>query len=134
VPGGYGARRAVDDASFIQWLIRASATATTLFAVGSGALPLAKAGLLGDADVAIATDSVEALRELSPTSRPDTRARFRESGRIVSATVASGALEAALHLVARAIGNKQAAAVAASLGAPWTATDTTTVSILDPDD
>jgi transcriptional regulator GlxA family with amidase domain len=133
VPGGYGARRAVQDEAFIAWLVRAAESATTLLGVGSGVLPLARAKLLGDADVAVSSDLQSTLEELSPSSRPDTSARFRESGRVVTAQTAAGALEAALQLVSKALGTKQASAVAASLGVAWTV-DANALSIVEPAD
>jgi len=117
VPGGYGARRALDDDGVIDYLRRAGATATHVFGVGNGALLLGKAGLLGAAAVSVGTDAAALLQEIAPEARPDVDARFCKDGRLVTAATPGGAVDAALRIVQELLGTKQAMAVAAALGA-----------------
>jgi transcriptional regulator GlxA family with amidase domain len=117
VPGGYGARRALADAAVVDYLARAGATASIVFGVGNGVLLLGKAGLLGEATVSITTEAAELLREECPGAKPDTQARFRKEGKVVTAATAGGAVDAALQLVSDLLGRKQAVAVATALGA-----------------
>ncbi|HVU03377.1 MAG TPA: DJ-1/PfpI family protein [Polyangiaceae bacterium] len=133
VPGGYGARRAAQNAEVLSYLKSAGPGATHLFAVGNGALALAAAGLLEDVDVAVPTDAAESLAEYSTSARADTAARFRISGRVSTAATAGAALEAALQLVATVLGKKQAEAVSRALGIPWVASDPGTVRIVETD-
>jgi transcriptional regulator GlxA family with amidase domain len=121
VPGGYGARKALADAALVAWLAQATNVATQVVGIGNGVLLLAKAGALDGADVAIASESREALAELSPSARPDTTSDLRESGKCLTARTASGGVAAALRLVERHLGAKQASAVAEALGVPWNA-------------
>jgi transcriptional regulator GlxA family with amidase domain len=117
VPGGYGARRALSDDAVLAYLSRAGAAATHLFGIGNGTLLLGKAGLLGNAEVSVTQDAAELLRDIAPEARPDTEARHRRDGRLVTAATPGGAVDAALRVVAELLGNKQARAVAAALGA-----------------
>jgi transcriptional regulator GlxA family with amidase domain len=122
VPGGYGARRSLADESVVHYLRDAGARASLLFAVGNGVLLLARAGLLASSDVSVTAEIGERVQEIDGSVRPDTSARFRRSGRFVTASTPAGAAEAALQVVAELLGKKQAVAVAATLGLPPPAT------------
>jgi transcriptional regulator GlxA family with amidase domain len=84
-----------------------------------------------DVDVALPTETAETLPQFSATARADTAARFRISGRVITAAAAGGALEAALHLVSSLLGKKQAEVVSRALGVTFTASDPGAVSIVD---
>jgi transcriptional regulator GlxA family with amidase domain len=118
VPGGYGARRALDDAALVEWLAKMG-TLEHLVAVGNGALLLAKAGLLADRDVAARGDTKELLAALEPTARIDETSQFRESRGTITAATSLAGIDAALFLVEKILGKKQAAQVAFGLGAPY---------------
>jgi transcriptional regulator GlxA family with amidase domain len=117
VPGGYGARKALSDDAVVGYLSRAGATASLVFGVGNGVLLLGRAGLLGETTVSIAAEASELLREQSPDAKPDSQARFRKEGKIITAATPGGAVDAALQLVSELLGRKQAVAVAVALGA-----------------
>lgn len=118
VPGGYGARRSLADEAVVQYLGSAGARASLLFGVGNGVLLLARAGLLASSDVSVTAEVGERLQEIDASARPDTTARFRRSGRLLTASTPAGAAEGALSVVAELLGKKQALAVAATLGLP----------------
>lgn len=130
VPGGYGARRAAEDPRVVEWLARAGAASETVLGVGTGLLLLARAGLLGDACVATPPDLRAELAALCPTATLDASLRTAESGRFVTAARGAGALDAALVVVARALGEASARAVAASLGIPWAGRSAAVVQIV----
>src|SRR3954471_18178784 len=50
IPGGYGARHAAKDATFLSWLCRAASQAELVAAIGNGVWLLAQTGLLGEAE------------------------------------------------------------------------------------
>jgi transcriptional regulator GlxA family with amidase domain len=131
VPGGYGARRALGDAEIVGYLRDVAPSVTQFLSVGNGALLLAAADLTADLDVVVPTEIAAALTELSPTTRPDVVARFRESGKVLSAGAAAGAIDAALHLVSKLLGKKQAETVALSLGISWNEGSVSTVTIFE---
>jgi transcriptional regulator GlxA family with amidase domain len=134
VPGGYGARRALSDDRTVEYVTRAGAKASCVFGVGNGVLLLAKAGLIGATEVSVTADIAELLRESCPEARPDTQARYRKEGKLVTAATSGGAVEAAIHLVSDLLGKKQATAVAAALGASLPMAEGKAVEIVNASD
>jgi transcriptional regulator GlxA family with amidase domain len=119
IPGGYGARRALEDAELLRYLERVGGGLTLSLAVGLGSLVAARAGLLRDADVA-ATPALEAeLRELDPSLRVDTRARTALAPRAITAAQPGSAIDMGLEVVARLLGKGQANGTARELGYAW---------------
>jgi transcriptional regulator GlxA family with amidase domain len=133
VPGGYGARRALDDGSTIDWVRSTGERATNCLGIGNGILVLAKAGLCDGLEVAAGRESAELLAELSPSARRNGTARFIEDGKLLTAPNATGGIEASLRLVSRLLGKKQAQGVAASLGVAWLENEPGGIEILEAD-
>lgn len=119
VPGGYGARRALDDEALVSWLAEHGPHAEILASVGYGALLLGKAGLLGDAEVTLPADAIDLLKSVAPDARPDPMRNTIDSGRLTSARGGGAALQLGLNVVARCLGPKQAVAVADQLAVDW---------------
>lgn len=116
VPGGYGARRALEEPAILAWLKRVGPGASEILAVGAGVLLLGRAGLLDDTDISVSAESAVLLRDLAPTARPDLSRPWRSSGRIVSAPTSFGAAHGALHLVKKLLGEKHAREIERDLG------------------
>lgn len=116
VPGGYGARRALDVPAIVSWIEHVGATASEILALGAGVLLLGRAGLLADLDVAVTSETAVLLREISPTSRPELSRPWCASGRIASARTPFGGAQAALHLVKKLLGDKHASEIERDLG------------------
>jgi len=133
VPGGYGARRVLEDAPTIEWLRRAGGAAERCLAVGNGVLLLAKAGLCDGLEVAANREAADSLGELAPTARRNGTARFVEGGKLLTAPNSVGGIEAALHVVSQTLGKRQAQAVASALGVAWAEDEPGGVEILEPD-
>lgn len=119
VPGGYGARRALEDAELVEWLNGAARRAEIVLAVGYGSLLLAKAGLLANAHVSAPADACELIAELEPTAHAKSDVPVLESGKLVTAGRSAAGLDAGLIALARVLGTKQALGVAAELGHAW---------------
>lgn len=119
IPGGYGARRALEDQALLAYLARVQPGLTLTLAVGLGTLLAARVGLLRDADVAAPAALAAELRELDPTIRVDTLARTAASPRAVTAAQQGSALDLGLEVVARLLGKSQASGTARELGYAW---------------
>lgn len=119
VPGGYGARRAADDSEVVAWLKGAAAAAELVLVVGSGVVPLARAGGVGTARIAVARDLCDVVAVEAPAARLDTETPWLADGKLISARGGAAAVDASLALVARTIGEKQARGVAELLGSEW---------------
>lgn len=119
VPGGYGARRAANDAELVAWVGQALDKATLVLAVSWGALIVAKTGKLANAVVAATTETGELLREIEPSISIDHVRRIVVSGRTATAASSTGGIDLGLFVVARVLGPKQALSVAQKLGYDW---------------
>jgi transcriptional regulator GlxA family with amidase domain len=116
VPGGYGARRFAEDAENVRALRRLANGAEIVAGIGAGLFPLARAGFLSGARVAIERDASAALLEIEPNVSTDMDARSLESERIFSARSSGAAIELALGIVRATLGAKLFGMVAAELG------------------
>ena len=79
----------------------------------TGALLLAKAGLLDGLRVTTHHDVVQALRDLAPKAIIDPGSRFHDNGRILTSAGISAGIDCSLHLVGRLLGEEAAARTAA---------------------
>jgi transcriptional regulator GlxA family with amidase domain len=119
VPGGYGARRALEDSDTVELVARTGERATLIAAVGYGALLVSKAGLAPSLQVAVPSDAVQLLAEVAPTALAVPDARLIDAGKLITTSFGAGALDLGLQLVSRTLGHKQALTVAQRLGHEW---------------
>ncbi len=131
IPGGYGARRALEDAALLEYLARVAPQLTLTLSVGLGSLLAARAGLLAGADVATTPALAAELSALDQSVVPQPGARTSSSPKSVSAAQSGGAIDLGLEAVARLLGKSQALGTARELGYPW-GTETLAVQIVDP--
>jgi len=101
VPGGSGVNAKLEDEAFLDRLRADADRGTLVTSVCTGALALAKAGLLRNRPATTWWGKLDRLAELEPTVevRPDDR--FVDSGEIITAAGVSAGIDMALHLVAR---------------------------------
>jgi transcriptional regulator GlxA family with amidase domain len=119
VPGGQGTRREMNNTTVIDWIKEKAATAELVLSVCTGALLLAKAGLLDGLEATTHHGAIDLLREVAPKTIVHTDRRFVDNGRIVcSAGIAAG-IDMSLHIVARMLGNEIAARTAHQMEYPW---------------
>ena len=98
VPGGFGTRPVLQDAETIDWIRRTAASARHTASVCTGALLLARAGLLDGRRATTHWGSFGLLTSLAKDVIVDREARFVDDGVMTSAGVASG-MDLALHIV-----------------------------------
>jgi transcriptional regulator GlxA family with amidase domain len=103
VPGGFGTRPLLQDAEVIDWIRRSAASARLTASVCTGALLLARAGLLDGRRATTHWGSFGLLASLGRDITVDREARFVDDGVLTSAGVASG-MDLALHVVERLFG------------------------------
>jgi transcriptional regulator GlxA family with amidase domain len=108
LPGGYGTRREMHNAPVLEWLKERAREAEIVLSVCTGALLLAKAGLLAGLEVTTHHGAIELLRECAPDAKVRPEARYLDNGRIVTSAGISAGMDAALHVVARLLGQEQA--------------------------
>ena len=129
IPGGYGARLALQDQALLDYLQQVQAGLTLTLAVGLGTLLAARAGLLKGAEVAATQALADELKTLDSSITPRVEGRAIVSPRAITAAQNGAAIDLGLEAVARLLGKKQATGTAQELGYDW-GTETLTVEIL----
>ncbi|MBC8069655.1 MAG: DJ-1/PfpI family protein [Deltaproteobacteria bacterium] len=100
-PGGRGTRPLLDDAAMIAWVRAQAERGTTIASVCTGALVLAKAGLLDGRPATTHHSALELLASLGRDIDVKPDARFVDDGAVLTAAGVSAGIDLALHLVAR---------------------------------
>lgn len=119
IPGGQGSRREIRNLTLIDWIRSASSGAEMLLSVCTGALLLAKAGLLDNLEATTHHSAVELLRRIAPTTTVHADRRYVDNGRVIcSAGIAAG-IDMSLHVVARLLGAEVAQKTAQQMEYPW---------------
>jgi transcriptional regulator GlxA family with amidase domain len=98
VPGGFGTRPLLQDVETIDWIRRTASAARRTASVCTGALLLARAGLLDGRRATTHRGAFGLLASLAKDVIVDREARFVDDGVMTSAGVASG-MDLALHIV-----------------------------------
>ncbi len=119
IPGGQGTRTQMHNPVLIDWIKLTAVKAELVLSVCTGALMLAKAGLLNGLEVTTHHGSIEALRELVPDATVHDDRRFVDNGRVIcSAGIAAG-IDMSLHVVARLQGMQIAEKTSQHMEYPW---------------
>jgi len=104
IPGGYGTRPLVNDPPTIEWIQRLSPKVELLLSVCTGALLLAKAGLLDGKEATTHFGALDLLRQLAPTTTVKENTRFVDNGSIITSAGISAGIDMSLHAVSRLLG------------------------------
>jgi transcriptional regulator GlxA family with amidase domain len=119
IPGGYGARVALQDAVLIDYLARQRARITLTLAIGLGALLAARAGLLSGSEVAAREDLLAELRALDDSITTAPRGALGLAARAFTAASSGQVLDLGLETIAKLLGKPQALSTARELGYAW---------------
>jgi transcriptional regulator GlxA family with amidase domain len=104
VPGGQGTRAARNEEQIIAWLQRCAGSAELLLSVCSGALILARAGLLEGLTATTHHEVLEELRSSAPRTRVVGERRYIDNGRIIVSAGISAGIDMCLYVVTRLFG------------------------------
>ena len=104
IPGGSGTRPLLKKPSLLEWIRIQSRGAELVMSVCTGALVLAKAGLLDGLRITTHHQSLDLLRELAPAATVDPSQRFHDNGKIITSAGISAGIDCALHVVSRLLG------------------------------
>lgn len=119
VPGGYGTRREMNNQALISWIGAQAAKAELVMSVCTGALLLARAGLLEGLEATTHFGALDLLREVAPhtTIRPDQR--FTDNGRVLLSAGISAGIDLSFHIVTKLLGHEVAAETARWMEYDW---------------
>jgi transcriptional regulator GlxA family with amidase domain len=111
-PGGWGTRREIDNKTLIDWIAQRGRQVETLTSVCTGALLLAKAGLLDGRRATTHWRSLNWLRESFPAVTVEERLHVVADGHIITSAGISAGIDLALQVVGRYFGEAIARATA----------------------
>jgi transcriptional regulator GlxA family with amidase domain len=137
VPGGQGTRAEMHNAGLIEWIRgvagsghpattndpattgQRAAAAELVLSVCTGALLLAKAGLLEGLEATTHHGALELLRDVAPRTKVHTDRRFVDNGRVICAAGIAAGIDMSLYVVGKLLGSEIARQTAAYMEYPW---------------
>jgi putative intracellular protease/amidase/ribosomal protein S18 acetylase RimI-like enzyme len=120
IPGGWGVRQEMHNERLTSWIREIAAHAEIVLSVCTGALLLAKAGMLENLSVTTNRRAMDLLREAAPASATVAEdVRYVDNGRIVMSAGVTAGIDAALHIVSRLYGGERALETASRLEYHW---------------
>lgn len=99
VPGGLGTRPLIRDQEVVDWVRQVGESATHVMSVCSGALVLAKAGLLHGLKATTHQGALKLLAELAPDTEVIPDVRFTDNGKVLTSAGISAGIDMSLHMV-----------------------------------
>ena len=119
VPGGYGTRPLMHDANLTDWIRERAAQAELVLSVCTGALLLAKAGLLDGLSATTHHGALDLLREVAPATTVRDDLRVVDNGRVITSAGVAAGIDMSFHVVAKLLGTEVATAAARYIEYPW---------------
>jgi len=119
VPGGVGSRSEMNNRAVLDWVSRAAQNAELVLSVCTGALILAKAGLLKGLSATTHHNAIKLLRDISPDTTVYDNKRFVDNGRIILSAGISAGIDMSFYVVAKLHGIKQAQETAYHMEYDW---------------
>jgi len=119
VPGGLGTRKEMHNPILIDWIRSSSQKAELILSVCTGALLLAKAGLLEGLAATTHHGAIELLREVAPHTTIHANKRIIDNGKIIVSAGISAGIDMSLYVVNKLLGEKQALETARYMEYDW---------------
>ncbi len=119
IPGGIGSRKEMNNQVVLNWIAGMARNAELVLSVCTGALILAKAGLLKGLSATTHHNAIGLLREISPDTTVHADKRFVDNGRIILSAGISAGIDMSFHVVAKLLGEKQAQEAAYHMEYDW---------------
>jgi transcriptional regulator GlxA family with amidase domain len=119
VPGGLGTRKEMHNPILIDWIRSSSQKAELILSVCTGALLLAKAGLLEGLAATTHHGAIELLKEVAPHTTVQANKRVIDNGRIILSAGISAGIDMSLYVVAKLLGKEQALDTAQYMEYDW---------------
>ena len=119
IPGGFGSRAALKQANIIQWVQQSAQQTQLILSVCTGALILAKAGLLNGLTATTHHHAFEELRQLAPETTVMTDQRFIDNGKILTSGGISAGIDLSFYVIAKLYGKAVAIQTAQYMEYDW---------------
>jgi transcriptional regulator GlxA family with amidase domain len=112
IPGGFGTRKEMYNETLLRWIKVQFEQVELLLSVCTGALMLARTGLLDGLSATTHWAAMDQLRDVAPNTRLCPDERYVDNGKIVLAAGISAGIDMSLYVVSRLLGKEQAAETA----------------------
>ena len=119
VPGGYGTRREMYNTALIDWIKDSSQEADLVLSVCTGALLLAKAGLLEGLAATTHHGAIELLKKIAPNTTIHEGKRIVDNGRIILSGGISAGIDMSLYVISKLLGKEEALKTAHYMEYDW---------------
>src|SRR5262245_35983856 len=119
VPGGWGTRQQMNNPAILEWIKAKAASAELVLSVCTGALLLAKTGLLEGLTATTHFGALELLGQIAPNTTVKANARFVDNGKIILSAGISAGIDMSLHVVSRLLGKAEAMETARYMEYDW---------------
>ncbi len=119
VPGGQGTRREMHNTVLTGWIRDSLPKLELLLSVCTGALLLAKGGLLDGLAATTHHSAFDLLREAAPNTTIQPGKRFVDNGKIVLSAGVSAGIDMSLYVVAQLLGKAVAVEAAQNMEYDW---------------
>jgi transcriptional regulator GlxA family with amidase domain len=119
IPGGAGSRKEMDNPAVIDWVKGCAGKAELVLSVCTGALILAKAGLLEGLSATTHHNAFKLLREIAPNTNVHEDKRLVDNGRIILSAGISAGIDMSFHVVSKLVGEKYAVEAAYHMEYDW---------------
>jgi len=113
VPGGLGTRPVLEQYDVISWIKESASNAEKVLSVCTGALLLAKAGLLEGLKATTHHGAFEILTEIAPNTEIVRDERFVDNGKVITSGGISAGIDMSLYVVELIYGREAAQKTAA---------------------
>ena len=119
IPGGLGTRKQMHNPWLLDWIRTQAESVELLLSVCTGALLLAKAGLLDGLAATTHHCAFELLQEIAPKTEIRQGDRFVDNGKIILSAGISAGIDMSLYVVAQLLGEETAIATAREMEYNW---------------
>jgi len=108
VPGGSGTRPILQQQDILAWIARSAEKADKVLSVCTGALLLAKVGLLDGIKSTTHNSAFELLAEIAPNTEIIRDARFVDNGKVITSAGISAGIDMSLYVIEMLYGKEVA--------------------------
>ncbi len=119
VPGGKGTRQVVRAKKQMTWIEETAACAEYVMSVCSGALVLAKLGLLYQAKATTHHSCFDSLQKIDASILIDHKARYTDNGKVLTAAGVSAGIDLSFYLIEKILGYEKAKEAANYIEYPY---------------
>ncbi|MBE9142292.1 DJ-1/PfpI family protein [Planktothrix mougeotii] len=119
IPGGIGTKAAMNQLQILAWIQSKGHHADLIVSVCTGALLLAKVGLLDGLVATTHHQALEQLKVLAPQTTIVDNQRYVDNGKIITAAGISAGIDVSLYVIAKLLGDDKALKTAQYMEYDW---------------